>query len=263
MTTIRTVIRTAAIMAATASLVMISTQYAGASTSHEFVYHADRAVAGEVWFNSGNHAAHAGHAKHGFNSFTIKDRFCGDGWGMGVQWRIGGNEFNYQTDGDCEPVEIPAYQTGQASSVVIEFDWRPYMWSVNWPHDTEYGDWNTDWMGSYSEDRTSRFFEKTSVHNDVLGEGRTFTATMWPTAEARWAGGDATEEMWRELQERTPLPSTLTGAQRESLRMQLWCHAAFGKHPMFGGETWEIESNRRPLTIEQVWIVGLAMKCNW
>ncbi|GIH02153.1 hypothetical protein Rhe02_02200 [Rhizocola hellebori] len=50
---------------------------AQAATSHQLIYHwsGSRPVAGEVWYNAGNHNPSVGR-----NSFTVKDRMCGDGW---------------------------------------------------------------------------------------------------------------------------------------------------------------------------------------
>ncbi|OLF11328.1 hypothetical protein BU204_30390 [Actinophytocola xanthii] len=246
----------------TLGLLLGSVVAAAAATSHGTVTHADGAPAGEVWFNSGNHAAHAGHPEHGFNSFTIKDLFCGDGWGIGVEWRLSDGVFTHQSAGDCEPVEL-TYETGQAINIVVDFNWRPYMWAVDGLHETEYGSWSTDWMGSDSTEGDTDLFTRTSVYNDVLGEGHTFTASMWPTALARVIGAGATPAMWRDLQERTPLPSSLSEERRESLYKQLWCHAAYGRLPQLGGPTWDIEAERPNISWWRVAAQVADHGCNW
>jgi hypothetical protein len=182
----RSVVRAVVVATAMVGMVVTAASYAGASTSHGFVNHAD-AVAGEVWFNSGLHAQHHGHPEHGFNSFTIKDLFCGDGWGIGVEWQLADGTFSQQGTADCEPVEVN-YETGQATTIVVGFNWRPFMWAVDGLHDTEYGEWQSDWMGSNSTEGDTDLFTRTTVYNDRLGDddsAHTFTASMWPTVQSR------------------------------------------------------------------------------
>lgn len=270
MTTIRTTIRTAVTAAATAGLAMTAMQHAGASTSHGFINHAAGNAAGQVWFNSGNHTAHSTyHPENGFNSFHLKDLFCGDGWGTGVEWQLNGETFTYRGSEDCAPDSAEViYETDQASSIVTEFSWRPFMWAVDDLHTPEYGDWQSDWMGSNSVDTGDRYFTRTSVHNDKLvfdneGSPHTFTASMWPTELAR-LNINATQAMWRDLQERTPLPPSLTDDERESLYKQLWCHATFARHPeVGGGDTWEIESARSNIPWWKVKLYLPKHECNW
>jgi hypothetical protein len=262
----RTIIRMVGVPATVFGLVFAAVTPALASTSNGVVHHAAGEVAGEVWFNSGNHATHStSHPENGFNSFTFRDDFCGDGWGIGVEWQLADQVFTHQGTADCEPVEV-TYETGQATSIVLQFNWRPFMWAVDGLNDTVYGDWQTDWMGSNSTEGDTDLFTRTSVHNDRLGfdddsSPHTFTATMWPTAQARVVGPGFTPFMWRDLQERTPLPSVLTEDQRESMYKQLYCHALFGRIPELGGATWEIESARPNIAWWRV-LLGQG-KCNW
>ncbi|GAB2952656.1 hypothetical protein [Streptomyces heilongjiangensis] len=84
---------------------------ATAPTSHQIVEHADGSIAGQLWFNSGNHATHStSHPENGFNSFTIKDTFCGCGWGIGVEWQLSDEVFTHRSTADCKPVEV-TYET--------------------------------------------------------------------------------------------------------------------------------------------------------
>jgi hypothetical protein len=262
----RTIIRTVGVAGAICGLVAAAVLPAAASTSHEVVHHAAGEIAGEVWFNSGNHATHStSQPENGFNSFTFKDTFCGDGWGIGVEWQLADGVFTHQGTADCEPVEV-TYETGQATSIVVEFNWRPFMWAVDGLHDTVYGAWQSDFMGSNSTEGDTDLFTRTSVYHDRLGfddEGSalTFTASMWPTVQARLIGPWATPSMWRDLQERTPLPPSLTADQRESMYKQLYCHAAFAR-AVVGGPSWDIESARPNISWWRVLQVA-DHECNW
>lgn len=265
MRTRRSVVRAVVVATAIVGMVVTAASYAGASTTHGFVYHAGGEAAGEAWFNSGLHAQHHGHPEHGFNSFTIKDLFCGDGWGIGVEWQLADGTFSHHGTADCEPVEVN-YETGQATTIVVGFNWRPFMWAVDGLHDTEYGEWQSDDMGSNSTEGDTDLFTRTTVYNDRLGDDdseHTFTASMWPTAQARIAGSAVTPSMWRDLQERTPFPPGLTQAQLDSMYKQLWCHAQFGRVPAAGGPTWDIESARPNISW---WDVSFKIRqhgCNW
>jgi hypothetical protein len=258
----RTAKRFALIAASAVGLVMATALPATAATSQAFVYHADGAVAGEVWFNSGYHAAHQGHPQHGFNSFTIKDEFCGDGWGVGVQWQLLGQTYTHQGTKDCDPVEVN-YATNQAVNIVIPFSWRPFKWAVDFQHADTYGAWQNDWMGSASVDESDKYFSWTSVYSDVVDGRHTFTASMRPTPYARLIGSGETPQMARDLMSRTPFPSSLTLDQWDSLYKQLWCHAVFGKTPEFGGPTWDIEASRPNIPWSAVKLLIAGHHCNW
>jgi hypothetical protein len=261
----RRIVRTVGVVGVACGLVLAAVLPAAASTSHGFVHHAAGEIAGEVWFNSGNHAVHStSQPESGFNSFTLQDTFCGDGWGIGVEWQLSDGVFTHHGPADCGP-EVD-YETGQATSIVLGFNWRPFMWHGAGQYDTVYGAWQSDWMGSNSTDGDTDLFTRTSVHNDRMGfdddnSAHTFTASMWPTVLARLGGPGLTGSMWRDLQERTPLPSVLTADQRESMYKQLYCHALFGRHPEFGGDIWEVESARPNIAWWRV-LLGEG-KCNW
>jgi hypothetical protein len=85
---------------------------------------------------------------------------------------------------------------------------------------------------------------------------------MWPNRASSSDRGWGTPAMWRDPTERTPLPSILTADQRDSMYMQLFCHALFAKHPSVGGDRWEIESARPNITLWQVLRVD-DHGCNW
>jgi hypothetical protein len=234
-----------------------------AATSRGEVYHADGNLAGAVQFNSGYHRGHAGVPEDGFNSFQIQDDFCGDEWGVGVQWQLNDDVRTQQTVGDCEPAFI-MYETGQATNIVTEFSWRPYMWSLNDPGLTEYGEWTTDWMGSNSDNEgDTDLFTRSTVYADLIdGVRPTFTASMWPTALARVFGPWVTGPMLRDLEERTPLPPFLTEDERDSIYKQMWCHLEFGRFGK-GGPTWDLETSRANIPWREVVRDIRDHECNW
>jgi len=102
---------------------------AEAASTNEIIYHADQNVAGEVWFNSGYSAIHDGNPQFGENTFTVKDRFCGDGWGVGVEWLWNGETYSWKSKGDCDPVEV-TFQAANAweQPIATEFNWRAFKW---------------------------------------------------------------------------------------------------------------------------------------
>jgi hypothetical protein len=237
---------------------------AAASTSHSKVYHADGNVAGEAWFNSGLHAKHQGHPEHGFNSFTIKDLFCGDRWGIGVQWILGDQTFTHQLNFDCAPVEAN-HETGQAATILAGMNWRPFMHNIDGIHDNVYGEWRSDWMGSLSTESTV-LIQQSTVYNDRLTDDsspHTFTASMKYTRRAFLGGEIITGPMWRDLQELTPLPSSLTPGQLDSMYKQLYCHAMFARLTGDGGDTWDIESARPNIPWRDVILKARTHRCNW
>ncbi|MBV9450408.1 MAG: hypothetical protein JO345_31415 [Streptosporangiaceae bacterium] len=82
------------------AVVMAGSGTAYASTSHEWVFHANGRVAGEVWYNAAN-----SNLSKGWNSFTVKDEFCGDGWSVGVQWATQSGNWEgapHYVHGDCQ-----------------------------------------------------------------------------------------------------------------------------------------------------------------
>ena len=71
---------------------------ADAATSHVWVRHAAGNAAGEVWFNSGPH-----NLDRGYNSFTIKDAMCNDGWGIKVRYQVSGSSgWNWTSGVACD-----------------------------------------------------------------------------------------------------------------------------------------------------------------
>ncbi|MCT9935186.1 hypothetical protein N5079_33795 [Planotetraspora sp. A-T 1434] len=72
----------AVVMLCVAATTVMATGAADAATSSMIVYHASGAVAGEVWFNSGTT-----NMSKGRNSFTVRDRFCDDGWMVYAEYK--------------------------------------------------------------------------------------------------------------------------------------------------------------------------------
>lgn len=102
-------------------------------TTHEYVYHAAGNLAGEAWFNSGT-----ANMSKGRNSFTIKDLFCGDGWGIQVEyWFDDANKSrvqgNLRLPGDCGPVEESRSISGGSNALptTLAFHWRAGKYDNN------------------------------------------------------------------------------------------------------------------------------------
>ena len=129
MSRLRISIRALLVTALVGSAVVIVSMPAEAASTNEIIYHADQNVAGEVWFNSGYSAIHDGNPQFGENTFTVKDRFCGDGWGVGVEWLWNGETYSWKSKGDCDPVEV-TFQAANAweQPIATEFNWRAFKW---------------------------------------------------------------------------------------------------------------------------------------
>lgn len=243
--------------------VMILPGTANASTTHQFMHHADGNVAGEAWWNSGPHAEHThGLPGYGFNAFTITDQFCGDGWGLGVVWVLDGVRREVRSEGDCAPREI-RYATGQATREMRAFRWQIFMWNTNNPLEVVYApDGREDWMASYAR-CTSPWLTESTFYNDHIQNRPTFTVSMTPTTLARLGGWGRVEEIQRNIEGCTPFLAHLTPTERVSMRQQLACHVYFGWHEELGGPTWEFESARRIVSEEELFGQILVHKCNW
>lgn len=85
-------VRSAIVTTSVLGALTLGTGAAHAATSHSLVYHwsGSRPVAGEVWFNSGTHRPDLGR-----NSFTVKDRYCSDGWAIGARYQIGSGSWRW------------------------------------------------------------------------------------------------------------------------------------------------------------------------
>lgn len=232
-----------------------------ASTTHQIMYHADGNVAGEAWWNPGNHMGHS-HGDHGdaINAFTIADKFCGDGWSIGVEWTIDGQRHERRLDGDCEPEEI-TFETGHGTDIMREFVWRIFMWDTNGMSPTEYApEFRTDYMGSY-QSCAGWHVNYSSVYPDHDGDTGLFTASIWPSPLLRASPPSVADEVWDQVQDCTPLPDWLSDDERESLYKQFYCHVLYARIPELGGTTWDVESHRDNIPW---WRVVLAdHKCGW
>jgi hypothetical protein len=235
-------------------------ELARASSTHEFVYHASGKVAGEVWFNSGYSAAHDGRPQFGENTFTVRDQFCGDGWGIGASWILNGKEYSKQATGDCSPVEV-TFQANPNQPQAVEFRWRAFKWDTNHRSATTFEPWRSDWMGSDKRCDSIWMGRAATYGLEMTGVGHTFEVSMWPTKTARAVGREDIGRIWSALQRCVALPASLTQSQRDSLYKQLWCHAVFGVTASLGGPTWDFEANRTNISWVKVFI-GYK-RCNW
>jgi hypothetical protein len=242
------------------SAIVVVSIPASASSTSGIVYHANGNIAGEVWFNSGYSAIHDGRPQFGENTFTVKDRFCGDGWGIGVEWILSDQTFSRRVTGDCRPVEV-TFQANPNQPLVIEFNWRPFKWDTNGISATTYEPWRKDWMGSDKYCDSIWMGRAATYGLDFPGLGHTFEASMWPTVTARTAGRNAVPRIWDALQRCTPLAAGLAQWQRDSMYKQLYCHAVFGVTKQLGGPTWDFEANRPNISWAKV-LVGWK-RCNW
>ncbi|MEX5636601.1 DUF2599 domain-containing protein [Parafrankia sp. FMc2] len=255
----RTLLRVA-VAGAVASAVVIVSAPAHAASTNSIVYHADGAVAGEVWFNSGFSSEHVGAPQFGPNTFTVRDRFCGDGWGVGVEWTVGGHTDTWRSAGDCGPEEV-TFEAGPNQATAAELSWRSFRWDVNGISDTTYELARDDWMGSDNGCDSVWMGRVATYGFDVEAVGHTFEVSMWPTLTARAAGRNLVPELWEAVQACSPLPKALTETQRSSLYKQLYCHAVFGVDKRLGGETWDLEADREDISWAKV-MLGWK-RCNW
>lgn len=240
--------------------VTITSTEADAASTSEVVYHADGKVAGEVWFNSGYSAIHDGHPQYGENSFTVKDRFCGDGWGIGVEWELNGKyNVTYATK-DCDPVE-KTFVAALSQPRATRFQWRPFKWAIDGKNATTYEPWKSDWMGSDKSCR-SPWMGRAATYGLIMN-GYTFEVSMWPTRTARYYGKYKVSSLWSDLNRCVPLPTSLTDTQASSIYKQLYCHALFGVSSQLGGPTWDFEANRPDIPWSQVKNPLRNKKCNW
>lgn len=241
---------------------------ASAATSEESVRDDDGDRVAVAHFNSGLHGFHTGTSTTGVNSFDVLD-WCNDGLVVALTWDVEGEGVSSWDAGeDCSwffPFKAHGVRTGQAWEHIKEMEW--YVWVHEEGSDLpEYGgEFQQDWMGSYSHDPDAEFFFHTSIYMDESLTGKAVTATMYPTEDAVQLDGDNAEAMWDELTSRTPFPDDLTEDQLESLFKQLWCHAQYAATPIIGGPTWDLEADRPNIPWEDVQGIGdvYEHECNW
>jgi hypothetical protein len=81
------------------------------------------------------------------------------------------------------------------------------------------------------------------------GWGRGFVISVWPTWRARAIGHrrDFQRRMWQDVQEcanfRRNNNFGMNADQLHMMKLQLDCHAQFGKAPFLGGPTWDLEAS--------------------
>ncbi|MCL9760885.1 DUF2599 domain-containing protein [Frankia sp. AiPa1] len=247
-------------------LLTICTAAARADSTHSLVYHADtRFVAGEVWYNSGYSAIHDhGNTSVPQNSFTIKDRSCGDGWSTGVEWELDGVTHTEKLAGDCGPVER-TFQAEPLRSIATQFRWRGFKWDTNGISATTFEPWKDDWIGaSHVCGGSPDYIDWVATYGDEAGKlGLTFTITAKPTRAGLAKAGlrAPVDDMWAQVLTCTPLPTSLTAGQLTSLKQQLWCHARFA-NVKDAGPTWDLEAKRGPLKSLSV-SKAILKGCNW
>lgn len=243
---------------------------AHAATSRYVVADEDGDMQAIVQFNSGMHYYHAeGKEGPGVNSFQIVD-VCSDGLRPGVVWRDGEGSHMFVVEEDCSfvphgPLRYTAVPTGYAPREMEEMSWWTVLKDEDGNVEGPLGDIQYDWMGSYSHQADAEYFPSTSVYMDYGAKSeKDVVVSMIPSAKAvTGTAGGATEEMWQELLDRTPLPEDITAGERSSLYKQLWCHAEYAFTPINGGETWDLEVGRPDISWELVKKgVGLH-ECNW
>jgi hypothetical protein len=258
-------VRRLALSMALAGGVMASPTWASAASTNSVVHHAGGKVAGEVWFNSGFSADHDNNnkpSKFGENSFTIRDKFCGDGWGIGVWWSYKGKQSIHKLTRDCRPGETyeETFQIAPTDQPSVRFEWKAFKWDTNNRSATTYEPLQQDWMGSDKKCNSTWMGRAATYGYEEKGLGYTFEVSMWPTLTARTVG--ITAKIWDDLQHCVTLPP-LSQKELQSVQAQLACHVAYGKPPLNkGGPTWDFEVRRKAIsTVEAV--LRVDKKCNW
>jgi hypothetical protein len=103
----------------------------------------------------------------------------------------------------------------------------------------------------------------------TTGVGAGFVVSARPSIRARLLNAHVWTNtiwdiMWRCVPGGYP-GAKVTPAQGESLYQQLYCHIKWGRPPRFGGDTWDLEASRPPISWDR--IIGLRKflqhKCNW
>jgi hypothetical protein len=243
--------------------VMAVPAWASASSTNSVVHHAGGNVAGEVWFNSGFSAGHDGKpSKFGENTFTIRDKLCSDGWGIGVWWSYKGKEYTHKLGRDCRPGETyeETFQIAPTDQPSVRFEWKAFKWDTNNRSATTYEVPQHDWMGS-DKKCSSTWMGRAATYGYVeAGLGYTLEVSMWPTVTARTVG--IFDKVWDDLQHCVTLPP-LSQHELQSIKAQLACHIAYGKPPLnLGGPTWDFEVRRKPISKVEA-VLRVNKKCNW
>ncbi|MCD9880946.1 DUF2599 domain-containing protein [Streptomyces guryensis] len=213
-------------------------------------------------FNSGLHAFHETedpNTKLGFNSFNLKDLKCGDGWGVGVSWQIGGGPVHDQRYTDCSGAPaLHVLEPGGATHNLQSLTWGLYVWDPSPATDWGYSVERHDQYGSLSVQPNDRYFDFTTVYHDpVAGHDGQITLSVEPTQYLRRSHSQNFQAMWQDITQRTPLPANLTQDQVTSMYKQFWCHAFYSVHRIkgsgyYGGLTWDFESSRPNIPWSQV-----------
>jgi hypothetical protein len=241
---------------------MLFGQAAQAATSYRVVHHAAWNAAGEVWYNSSNH-----NLSVGYNSFTIKDSMCNDGWGIRVAYWFRGEEWRWTAPVTCDKGGLPEQtfsipSRGQRTAV----SWNGCKYNIALPSWVECypADSAADQVGPADNSCSSAWILR--ANGLVDGYFHRWAVTIRPTNAARPPSTVSVNELWRDLRNCVPFPFDVTSNERLSLWQQMWCHRVYGAwRPggWFGGETWDLESARRPLADWELGAVSFANQCNW
>jgi len=247
-----------------AGAVMALPTWASASSTNSVVHHAGGKVAGEVWFNSGFSAGHDGKpAKFGENTFTIRDKFCGDSWAIGVWWKYKGQEHLHKLGRDCRPGETyeETFQVAPTDQPSERFEWKAFKYDTNNRSASTYEIVQQDWMGA-DKKCSSTWMGRVATYGYLeAGLGYTFEVSMWPTLTARAAGRLALDKVWNDLHHCVTLPP-LSKHELDSMKAQLLCHLVYAVNSHVGGPTWDFEARRKSIGMVRA-VLEVNKKCNW
>ena len=241
--------------------VMALPTWASAASTNSVVHHGGGNVAGEVWFNSGFSAGHDGNPKFGENSFTIRDKLCADGWGIGVWWKYNGQEHVHKLQRDCRPGEVleETFQIAPTDAPSVQFEWKAFKWDTNNRSATTYEAQQQDWMGADKKCHSTWIGRAATYGYREKNLGYTFEVSMWPTITSRAIGN--LDSVWNDLKRCVTLPP-LSHKEIESIKAQLACHIVYGITPRLGGDTWDFEARRKAISKAEA-ILRVDKKCNW
>jgi hypothetical protein len=262
------VLRVAAVLLPATTVLVAATGTAHAATSHALVHHEAGNAAGEVWFNSGPHFI-----DHGYNSFTVKDKLCGDGWGIRVKYSVGGKKWSWTPEVSCDrggPQERDFTVPGRTDAAPLR--WVGCKYDLKHPNRKEcFGEADSaeDQVGRADNNCDSTWIARANGTQNTDGASG-WTLKIRPTPEAlptipgQHPGvGARVDAIWRDVQRCVPLPYDLSPSQRDSLHQQLECHAMYDVGGHLAGGTWDLESSRPKLTGKLAKLKYLPNRCNW
>ncbi len=97
------------------------------------------------------------------------------------------------------------------------------------------------------------------------GSGSSFEVSTRPTKAGRNLNADRdTGDYWQDMWNCVDggyRAARLSNSQGESLYQQLWCHIRYNFDGRFGGETWDLEAHRPPISWAR--LNDPRHQCNW